>query len=395
MGDHLKKVQSGDPLVIPATTFNTLIDAARDHQAQKQRTGQGHQPSFPQPGVISVMNVSGSARDRFDVLGLTGPVILPTVNLNEFKNKTVFYGATPSSSDRGKFAILLEPLDSAEIGRALVSGVCPARIDVTDSDHMFADVKDAEAGHLASAGSGSATVLWKDSGTGVKWAVVRLGSADTTIVEETFHIDLAEVAHDGVQVGDTFQAWLTRPPLVKATFVASYVSGSGTRLLALVNASGALFDGEQFKGQVVFVKAACYEYYGAGITSGTIDVHVGTGTRADAQDDGILDAPGVTWSSSLFQLDSTHHTNSAWIDPIEVDDLSAIAAKLELTSLTGSTGFYVVVDVFVQPECGGGAWLPIGSKPEDILEITACIPDNRFGNCRVSIYPVYREGPAE
>jgi len=394
MGDHLKKVQSGDPLAIPATTFNTLIDSARDHQAQKQRTAQGHQPSFPQPGIISVMNVTGAARDRFDIVGLAGPSITPTMNLDEFKNHPLFFGAMPSTLYRGRFAVLLEPLDSVAIGRALVSGVSPVRIDVTDTGHSFADVKDAEAGHLASSDSGSATILWKDSGTGVKWAVIRLGSADTTIVEQTFHIDLAEVAHDGVQVGDTFTCWLTRPPLLKATFVAGYVSGSGTRLLTLVNASDALFDGEQFKGQVVFVKAACYEHYGAGIASGTIDVHVGTGTRADAQDDGALDAPGVTWSSSLFQLDSTHHTNSAWIDPIAVDDLSAIAAKLELTNLTGASSFCVVVDVFVQPDCGGGAWLPTGSRPEDIVEITACIPDNRFGNCRVSIYPVYREGPA-
>lgn len=30
MGDCLKKVQSGDPLAIPAATFNTFVDAAQD-----------------------------------------------------------------------------------------------------------------------------------------------------------------------------------------------------------------------------------------------------------------------------------------------------------------------------------------------------------------------------
>jgi len=36
MGDPLKKVHPGDPLRISAATFNTLIDVARDYQADKQ-----------------------------------------------------------------------------------------------------------------------------------------------------------------------------------------------------------------------------------------------------------------------------------------------------------------------------------------------------------------------
>jgi hypothetical protein len=32
MGDHLKKVQSGDPLVVPAATWNAFIDAAEDYR---------------------------------------------------------------------------------------------------------------------------------------------------------------------------------------------------------------------------------------------------------------------------------------------------------------------------------------------------------------------------
>ena len=36
MGDAFKKVQSGDALRIPAETFNTFIDAARDFKARRQ-----------------------------------------------------------------------------------------------------------------------------------------------------------------------------------------------------------------------------------------------------------------------------------------------------------------------------------------------------------------------
>jgi len=44
MGDHLKKVKSGDPLRLPAATFNTFIDASRDCLARQQNVGGGPRP---------------------------------------------------------------------------------------------------------------------------------------------------------------------------------------------------------------------------------------------------------------------------------------------------------------------------------------------------------------
>ena len=40
MGDSLKKVKSGDDLVIPAQTFNTFVDSARDFLARQHREAQ-------------------------------------------------------------------------------------------------------------------------------------------------------------------------------------------------------------------------------------------------------------------------------------------------------------------------------------------------------------------
>ena len=68
MGDHLKKVQSGDPLRIPVATFNTMIDTARDHQQRQQGREQTSFPAFRQSGIVLARNDSGSDRDRFDVL---------------------------------------------------------------------------------------------------------------------------------------------------------------------------------------------------------------------------------------------------------------------------------------------------------------------------------------
>ncbi len=45
MGDTLKKVQPGDPLVIPAQTFNTFVDAAKDFLRRQHHQGQAGPPA--------------------------------------------------------------------------------------------------------------------------------------------------------------------------------------------------------------------------------------------------------------------------------------------------------------------------------------------------------------
>ena len=98
MGDSLKKVQSGDPLVIPAQTFNTFVDAARDYQQRAQNRGQKAQPGFRQTGIVPVKNVSGYDCGRFDVLGIDSPVFTPTDSLDAFKNQVALKNNTPAAN---------------------------------------------------------------------------------------------------------------------------------------------------------------------------------------------------------------------------------------------------------------------------------------------------------
>ena len=64
MGDHLKKVHSGDPLKILAATFNAMIDAGRDHQHSQRRQEQQASPAFRQSGIILVRNDNGCGGNR-------------------------------------------------------------------------------------------------------------------------------------------------------------------------------------------------------------------------------------------------------------------------------------------------------------------------------------------
>lgn len=193
MGDPFKKVRPGQPLRIPAETFNTFIDAARDFKARQRTVARTAQPAFQQTGIVPIRNDSGSDRDRFDVLGVGGVVIQPFENLLEFQNHPALVGVVPNEADHyGRFAVLLEPLRAGAIGRACLSGVCVVRLNVIDESHDFADVEDGCTENLKTATVGSAFILWKEPadygdyggcydyygyGYGLlRWAVVRIGN---------------------------------------------------------------------------------------------------------------------------------------------------------------------------------------------------------------------------
>lgn len=200
-GDHLKKVQSGDPLRMSARTFNALIDAAQDFQSRRQSIGGAARPDLRQPGIVKVKNNSGEARDRFDILGIEGVLFTPDDNRDEFLTAPTLVGATPAVEDHaGRFVILAEPLAAGAIGRALISGETVARVKVAQTDdeppmdlpYRYAEIADGQAGFLQAQGAGSVRMLWvqddsaeelpeqyDETGDVVRWAVVHIGNPVT------------------------------------------------------------------------------------------------------------------------------------------------------------------------------------------------------------------------
>ncbi|MCL2645586.1 MAG: hypothetical protein FWD61_01110 [Phycisphaerales bacterium] len=178
MGDPLKKVKPGDKLRIPATTYNAFIDTTRAFQASQRNIGSTPQSAMRSSGIVLVRNDSGNDLSRYSVLGIDSPIIDPEDNLDAFKNKVAVVGVTPSEDDHvGKFVILLEPLKSKKIGMAYGAGICPVKIDVPDEDveYPYADIADGKTANLKAKHYGAATILWREGGTGVQWALVRLG----------------------------------------------------------------------------------------------------------------------------------------------------------------------------------------------------------------------------
>jgi len=193
MSDALRKVQTGQRLVIPAAAYNAFIDAAVDYRRRTARIGQKAEPSQRQASIVLVRNDSGGDLNRLAVLGVDAPVIDPAANEDEFKNRVALVGVTPAADTHvGKFVVLAEPIASGKIGRAYAAGVCPVRIDVPDEDHEypFAEIAEGVTDNLKVSYYGSAAVLWREGGTGVQWAVVRLGK---TMPMHVFPVELTQV----------------------------------------------------------------------------------------------------------------------------------------------------------------------------------------------------------
>jgi hypothetical protein len=65
MSDHMKKVQAGDRLRIPARTFNTFIDAARDFEPRQRNQEQDPKGRLASSGIVPVENASANCPNEW------------------------------------------------------------------------------------------------------------------------------------------------------------------------------------------------------------------------------------------------------------------------------------------------------------------------------------------
>jgi hypothetical protein len=185
-GDDMKKPIAGDALIIPARTQGRIIEATlRSEQYNAPKVASTYSSSSDHnQGLVYVKNDSGTLAEPHSVLGVSDVLYNETDNEYEFRYSPTLVGDTPvSESHTGKWVVLAEQIDDGEIGRAYAAGsICAARVDVNDANHQYCEIEDDTSVNLASAIRGSARILYKESGTGVKWAIIQIG-AEVTRVE--------------------------------------------------------------------------------------------------------------------------------------------------------------------------------------------------------------------
>jgi len=168
----MRHVTPGEIFTPSAPMHNALVDLLSSNQPT---TSGGRISGGSDPTVCLVRNNTGAALPLFGVVGLSTPLITPTENLNAFLGQFNLIGVLAVSADyQYRWGICLTPIASGDTGLVRVSGLCHCWIDATSSAIDFAGPD--ESGTVASLieADCGARVIWRDSGSGVKRAVIIL-----------------------------------------------------------------------------------------------------------------------------------------------------------------------------------------------------------------------------
>jgi hypothetical protein len=180
-GDPFKAVTAGERFRPQARTWNALMDLARGQVAVP-----GGQPMpVDRAGLVLVENGSGEDLDRYGVLGISGLIFDADDDLDAFHNNSALTGEKPTAAHRGLFVVAVEPIAINDYGYARVAGATPVLVNVIDEGDAYADVEDEAAyacKRLKSGLRGVARILWKQEGTGEKWAYVHFPVASPTVL---------------------------------------------------------------------------------------------------------------------------------------------------------------------------------------------------------------------
>lgn len=177
MADTFDKVTSNTPRVIPARTWNALLEAGQDFQRRKLAGGGGgpmrNDPLNPAVRVL-VRNDTGSDLDPGAVVALGTPIVSAADYPRAVAQSPLFPGTVPAAVTDA-FAVLLDPLADEEIGRAVIMGVATCSVNVAGATDTYATPKAGDETQLESAATGPARILWREAGSsGTKKALVQL-----------------------------------------------------------------------------------------------------------------------------------------------------------------------------------------------------------------------------
>jgi len=176
-GDPLHKVRTGDPLKIPAGAYNAFVDTAIAHQSRERNTIADAHRELNQRGLVLVRNDSGIELTSHHALAITGVLIEPDTNDDErtFQSRTPLKGNVADlGSPQLSFVVAQQTIQPGKLGLCVISGTTPARVHVLNSSDETCELRAGETA-LVSSPIGGAPILWKEQGTGERWAVIELG----------------------------------------------------------------------------------------------------------------------------------------------------------------------------------------------------------------------------
>lgn len=177
----IQPVNKGDRVRFRAEEFNTIARAVNTVNRQQAKLappvlGAGS----PSTVIALVKNATGEDLERWAGVAIADPIFGPPetgpVPL-DFTERLNLIGTSPViDAHLARLAIFREPVLDGQIGEAVLLGVTPCRIEVTSESHTHARLANASP-LVISAPDGPARILFKESGTGTKWALVEITAA--------------------------------------------------------------------------------------------------------------------------------------------------------------------------------------------------------------------------
>jgi len=184
--DPLHPVLPGDELEIKAATWNAFIDAAIDFQRRRVPATRESAPTdIAARLILPVRNDSAADRVRGDVLEINAVFPTPADNPNAFATRPGLRGIAPTGDPNKPTATLLEPAADGKHARAILAGLAAGRVYVAsaaeDSSHryLFARPSPSDPTKYTLAPYGPHRILWRESGTGTKNALIIHGAGGT------------------------------------------------------------------------------------------------------------------------------------------------------------------------------------------------------------------------
>ena len=99
---NFRRMKAGEPWSVTEPTARAIIESAEYWAQHNNDPGDVDSPDYLFEGtIVQVRNDSGTAQNRFSVMGLAGALINDQQNLQEFKNYPRFSVVTPSTSSSG------------------------------------------------------------------------------------------------------------------------------------------------------------------------------------------------------------------------------------------------------------------------------------------------------
>src|SRR5690606_3510783 len=92
----------------------------------------------------------------------------------EFRTNFAFTVGT-TGDDTQPIVVLLEPIKNGKIGRALIDGMVPAKVQVNDSTQRYAILDGSSVGRLKTDAALGVELIYKADTSGEQWAIVRVG----------------------------------------------------------------------------------------------------------------------------------------------------------------------------------------------------------------------------